>query len=354
VGFVRRDSSFVWPLATAMTAALLLMLRTASAAVQPLTPSTCRFPENEVSWLQRALEGWDQVSREFLAMEPAPLPWIVLFDASCVWHLAGEPAAWIQAQPISAGVTFRGAAVPVRAQTHNGTIFLPSGAPMSVEMKASTSLYRNGRAAFFVMAMPSVWQTREVSAPTRAEYLQGVFSHEMTHIRLLVPINRRVNDLVRQNDLAYPVNDDQIQQEFQRVHGFGAAFGKERDLFYRAALEADRERRRDLTRAALKMVRGRHARYFTGANATYAEIESLFLTMEGVGQWAAYRLNKARAGGNEAEALRLVRENRRYWSPEEGLALFLLIDALVPGWQPRIFSDTPASPFALLEEATER
>ena len=43
--------------------------------------------------------------------------------------------------------------------------------------------------------MPSVWQTKDVSKPTRAEYLQGVFSHEMTHTRLLVAINRRVREL---------------------------------------------------------------------------------------------------------------------------------------------------------------
>jgi hypothetical protein len=354
VGFLQRASSWVRPPATVAAFAALLMVQTAPAAAPSASPATCRFPDSEVSWLQRALDGWDQVSREFLATEPAELPWIVLFDGSCVWHLAGEAPTWIQAQPIATDLTFRGAAVPVRAQTHDGTLFLPSGAPMSVEMKASTSLYRNGRAAFFVMAMPSVWQTRDVSAPTRAEFLQGVFSHEMTHIRLIVPISRLVNDLVRKNDLAYPINDDQIQRDFQRVHGFAAAFSRERDLFYRAALDPDPGRRRELTRAALKLVRDRHARFFTGANAAYAEIESLFLTMEGVGQWAAYRLNKARAGGNEGEALRLVRENKRYWSQDEGLALFLLIDALVPGWQSRIFTDSPASPFTLLQEAVDR
>lgn len=354
VGFLRRASFCVSAPARAATLAALVTLQAAPAGAQPADPVTCRFPDSEVSWLQRALDGWDQVSREFLAMGPAPLPWIVLFDASCVWHLAGEPTAWIHAQPIPTSLTFRGDAVPVRATTHKGTLFLPSGAPMSVEMKASTSLYRNGRAAFVVMAMPSLWQTRGVSAPTRAEYLQGVFSHEMTHIRLIVPISRLVNDLVRKNNLAYPVNDDQIQRDFQRVHGFEAAFNRERDLFYRAALDPHPGRRRDLTRAALKLVRDRHARFFTGATTAYAEIESLFLTMEGVGQWAAYRLNKARAGGNESEALRLVRENRRYWSQDEGLALFLLIDALVPGWQSRIFTESPASPFALLREAVDR
>ena len=217
-------------------------------------------------------------------------------------------------------------------------------------MKASTSLYRNSHGAFFVMAMPSVWQTKEVSKPTRAEYLQGVFSHEMTHTRLLVGINRRVRELARKNELVYPINDDVIQAEFHRTHGFEAAFNRERDQFYRAALEPDPARRRDLTTKALDMVRLRHARFYTGPTAAYAELESLFLTMEGVGQWAAYKLTQLRAGGNDV-ALRLVRDNRKYWSQDEGLALFLLVDEMVPNWQSRIFTGTPASPFALLEEA---
>ncbi len=57
------------------------------------------------------------------------------------------------------------------------------------------------------------------------------------------------------------------------------------------------------------------------------------------------------AGGNDAEALRLVRDNKKYWSQDQGLALFLLVDALVPNWQARVFAPAPASPFALLEEA---
>jgi hypothetical protein len=129
---------------------------------------------------------------------------------------------------------------------------------------------------------------------------------------------------------------------------------RERDELYRAALEVDRSRQRKHLARALELVRARHARYFKGPNAAYAELETLFLTMEGVGQWAAYRLMNVRAGGRHVEALRIVRDNRRYWSQDEGLALFLLIDQLVPNWQSRIFTATPASPFALLEEALKR
>jgi hypothetical protein len=327
-------------------------LQGATTASQPSSdPAPCSFPAPEIDWIQRALNGWEQVSREFLRIDPTPLPWIVLFDASCIWHLSpdGDPGA--DARAISTTLTFAGAPVPVRAGRHDGTFLLPSGSSTTVEMKASTALSKNGRAAFFVMSMPSVWRTRDLSAPTRAEFLQGVFSHEMTHTRLLVAINRRVRELARNHDLVYPINDDVIQTEFQRTHGFEDAIKRERDHFYRAALETDPARRREIAMRALAMVRERQARYFKGSNQAYGELESLFLTMEGLGQWAAYRLTKARAGGRELEALRLVRDNRRFWSQDEGLALFLLIDELVPEWQSRIFTSTPASPFTLLGEA---
>ena len=332
--------------------AAALSLQSSTRALQaPLDPVPCTFPPHEITWVQRALDGWEQVSRQFLRIDSSPLPWIVLFDASCAWHLSSDTGATPDAVPVATTLSFAGSPVAVRARVHTGTVLVPSGASVSVEMKASTSLYRSDRAAFFVMAMPSVWQTKEVSAPTRAEYLQGVFSHEMTHTRLLVAINRRVRDLARRNELVYPINDDAIQAAFQRTDGFEAAFNRERDLFYRAAFEPDRARQEELASKALALMRARHARYFTGPSAAYAELEGLFLTMEGVGQWAAYRLARTRAGGNEAEALRLVRDNRKYWSQDEGLALFLLVDALVPNWQARVFAPSPASPSTLLEEA---
>jgi hypothetical protein len=309
----------------------------------------CTFTASEVAWIQRALDGWEQVSREFLRTDPDPLPWIVFYDNACVWHLNADSSI-AGARVIETTLTFAGRMVPVRGLTHTGTFLLPSGGPGEVEMKASTSLYRNGRAAFFAMAMPSVWRTKDVSGPTRAEYLQGVFSHEMTHTRLLPAVNGRVRELAQAHDLPLPMNDDVVQSVFEKVDGFEPAFNRERDHFFRAAAAPDAARRIELTRRGLEVARQRRARYFTGPNAAYAEIESLFLMLEGVGQWAAYRLSKARVG-HELEAIRLMRDDRRFWSQDEGLALFLLIDALVPGWQSRIFAGTPVSPYALLEEA---
>jgi hypothetical protein len=341
-----------WSVPFAVAAATALTIG-ASAAQPAKDGAPCTFPATEIDWLQRALNSWEQVSRDDLGMPPTTLPWIVLYDASCVWHLSPEPTPTIESRPIDTTLAFGGRPVPVRALTHGGWFILPNGAPQSVDVKASTSLYRNGTAAFFVMAMPSVWQSRDVSAPTRAEFLRGVFSHEMTHIRLLVPINRRVRELSRKHDLVYPMNDDVVQTEFEKVPGFQSMVNRERDRFYDAALEPDPAKQRRLAASALEMVRRRHAKYFTGDKAVYAELEGVFLTMEGVGQWAAYRANRAHLG-QEALAIRLVRDNRRYWSQDEGLALFLLLDAMVPDWRARVFSETPASPFTILETALAR
>ena len=338
-------------LISVVAAGTLALVLSARASQVPGDLRPCMFPPAEISWLQGALDGWERASRQFLHIDPSPLPRIVLFDASCVWHLAADGSPGPEPLPVAPNLTFAGSRVPVRAQAHTGTVQLPNGASIAVQMKASTALYRNDRAVFFAMSMPSVWKAKDLSAPARAEYLQGVFSHEMTHTRLLIPINRFVRELTRKNDLVYPINDDVIQAEFQRAHGFEAAFNRERDQFYRAAAEPDPVRRRELTVKALDLVHARHARYFTGPAAAYAELEILFLTMEGVGQWTAYRLARTRAGVSDAEALRLVRDNRKFWSQDEGLALFLLVDALVPGWQSRVFSAAPASPIALLEEA---
>ena len=313
-------------------------------------PNGCEFTQQEASWVQRALDGWDLVRRDFLKVDARQLPWIVLYDASCIWHFAAtDPKLVVDAKPIKTRFTFAGDQLDVLAMPHRGTVLLPNRVEIPIEIKASTALYRSGRATFFVMSMPSVWRRK----PYLDEYLQGVFSHELVHTLQLVNINRRLRQLIGTVDVPGRLNDDVIQARFQKEQGFARAMDRERELFYKATGASDKSHRNDLVRKALAIVRERHAKYFAGSNAVYHEIESLFLTMEGVGQWTAYRLTKARGqlGSSDADAMNLVREDRRYWSQDEGLALFLLIEAMVPNWQARMFDGLPPSPYTLLEDA---
>ena len=167
--------------------------------------------------------------------------------------------------------------------------------------------------------------------PISTRYLQGAFTHEMTHTQQLVQINRRLRQLIGSTELLGRLTDDVIQERFQKEQGFARLVERERDMLFRAAGLSDPALRRQIAIKALAMIRDRHARYYSGRNTPYAEIETLFLTMEGAGQWAAYKLIKARGvvGSSDAEVLKLVRDNRRYWSQDQGLALFLLLDVMV-------------------------
>ena len=339
-------------------AIILALSCVAPLAAQQVDEQTCELSAADAKFIQGGLDGWSRVSREFLRVEQRPLPWILLFNASCVWHLSPGPTVDARARAVTTSLTFDGAGIDVRAQQHRGTVQLPNGADVPVAVKASTALYRNGRIPFFVMSLPALWRSDPHYARSshRAEYLQGIMIHEMTHTRQLAAINRQVRELAKTNDLPLPINDDVVQARFRRAAGFERAYRQERDLFYQAAAQLDPAKQRAIARRALDLVHQRRARYFTGANRAYAEIESLFLTMEGVGQWAAYRFATSEAGAGEGrdDALALLRGRRGAWSEDEGLALFLLLDAVVPSWQEQVFAATPASPLDLLEGALGR
>ena len=325
-------------------------LRTAMASVFP-----CQFSDADTRGIQRVLDGWVQVSRDFLHVEPTPLPWIVLYDTSCVWHLAPDPTLLANATPVTTALSFAGGRIDIRAQPHGGTVVLPSGVELPARLPAATaSPYRDGTSAFVVLAMPEVWRLEPpyTKGPPMEEFVQQLLIYEMTHARQIGVIQRRLAELARTSALPSDLDADVVQKRFEGVPGFREAFEAERDMFLGAAGETDACRRQDLTAGALSMVRRRHARYFSGSNRVFAELEDLFLTQQGGARWAAYKFANARARSpSDADVFQFLGGNS--WSQEEGFALFLLLDAFVPGWQARISSPAPASPFLLLEEAVQ-
>ena len=235
-----------------VVAAALVLQLSAAASQAPVDLVPCTFPAAEITWLQRALDGWEQVSRESLRIDPAPLPWIVLFDASCVWHVSPDASPGPDARPVTTALSF--AAVPnpgARALSQGHVPAAERCADVGRDEGEHVALSQQPRRILRHGDAVGLADERGERADAR-RILQGVFSHEMTHTRLLVGINRRVRELARKNELVYPITDDVIQAEFQRTNGFEAAFNRERDQFYRAALEPDPARQRELTIKALE------------------------------------------------------------------------------------------------------
>jgi hypothetical protein len=70
-------------------------------------------------------------------------------------------------------------------------------------------------------------------------------------------------------------------------------------------------------------------------------LDVVFLTMEGAGQWLVYGYFRSPEGGSASAevALRETRRSQTQWSQDEGLALMLVLDRLLPDWRTRAFRD---------------
>jgi hypothetical protein len=315
--------------------AAILLASAALASPAAAQPSRCMPQESDGAWIQGAVESWTAARRDDLRLGSAELPWIVLFDASCTWQ-------------INRGST----ASPLTGTPHDGHISIPDGNVIDAAVTSFAATYGPDDRPFLVMALPSVWrkEPRHAANPDLERLMRSVFAHEMTHTEQAHGTAVQLREIDQRSPLPADLTDDIIQQRFAEVPGFREAYETERDLLFRAAAEPDAPRRRALATQALDAIMARRARYFSGADATYADLEDLFLNMEGVANWAGYRV-ALREIKNSADAITFMRRARS-WSQDEGLALFLVIDSLLPDWQPAVFGATPGSAFELLRKAT--
>jgi|CXWL01.1.fsa_nt_gi hypothetical protein len=318
-------------------------------------PAPCTLAPEERTWLAGAVGAWQRVSAEALALPPQSLPWMVLFDTACSWDLL--PAGSQESLPrgvgeVRAELTVGGDVLTLRGRAHLGAVRLPTGDTIPPQLTTFTGSYGSPASQpFFVFALPTVWRQtpRHQNEPGLDRLMRSVFAHEMTHTRQTRAFGEGLDELAAGHGLS-DLDDDVVQDTFGGRPDFRAAYEHERDLLYAAVRAADPRTRRGLASDALAAMRARRATHYVGATAFYAELEDVFLSMEGTANWAGYQVAVA-DGASADEALALMRRGGHHWSQDEGLALFLVIDALLPGWQSREFDAVPPSVADLLAAA---
>jgi hypothetical protein len=299
----------------------------------------CRLNAADSQWLAAAIRGWQRVGEPRLRLSAGvPLPHLVLFDPSCT-HDIDVAASW-----------------RVNSVPHGGRVRLPNGHVIPPIGVGITSPAANDSAIFLALALPESWRgdpryrgTND-SRASWERYLVGAFTHEMTHARMLPGLLSRSLEAAIFPDT---LEDNLVQRRFAAEREFARAVARETDLFYRAAQATSLRVRRDYVRAALGSVRLRREQYYIGDFADWAELEQTFLDLEGVAQWAAFghEPGSATAGSAFPRALARFRSSREFWSEDEGLAMILALDALVPDWQSRLISATPTTSLDLLTQA---
>ncbi len=248
---------------------------------------------------------------------------------------------------------FAAGEVLARGEAHGGSVRLPDGGQVPVAITSFAATYRApDERPFLAMALPGVWRQvpRHADDAALGRLMRAVFAHEMTHTRQAGGLGAAVTALAERHGLGDELDDDVIQTLFGERPGFRGLYEAERDLLYAAASEPDPARRRALAARAAAAIAARRARFFTGSEAFYADLEELFLGLEGAANWVGYRVARSE-GAETAAAIDFMRRGGRRWSQDEGLALFLVIDRGVPGWQRRVLSARPAAVFDLLAEA---
>jgi len=287
----------------------------------PVAAQSCRMGEADRAWLVAALEQWRIAEVRHLARPASSLPTVVAIDGSCTFLLPEGDFDRAEGQP------------------HGETVVLPDGA----EAPLGPISFASGEGGYFAMSLPSVWREAGVDSPLGLETLMtGVLLHEMMHIRQTALAAMTLGDAAQRVGVSDDeLTDDIVQQRFGDDPDYVAAYTAERDALFAAATAANDDEARRLAAEALALMRARRERWFTDDRAGFTELDDVFLTMEGMGQWLIYSYFLSAAGGSQAPevALPAVRRGGRWWSQDEGLALMLVVDRLLPGWQARAFQD---------------
>lgn len=319
-----------------MRRAMIVVALIAFLAPAPALAATCVMSKSERGWIESSLGAWRQMERR-LQLPRQPAPTIVLFNQSCRFERRAGGPAWV-------------------GERHKGMIRLPDGGTAPAQVTSFAGSNEKTGEPFFVMALPSVWTAAKLPIARTPLGLTGVFLHEFSHTRQTPALASVFEAAERLHKMEDDFSDDSLQEHFRGNPAYAADAQRERDLLWAAALELDPAKARELARQALGAMEARQTRWFVGPESYWKAYDDLFLTMEGFGQWVAYAwLSDPKGGGLSGEAARQrMRGSRKWWSQEEGLALFLVINRFVPHWPQRAFAVRPALGIDLLREAAAR
>lgn len=321
-------------IAAVLLSAVVQSPATAAPTVAPPQGVECVDRSATRAWADAALSAWSLASGEILRLQRPISPDILLFDSSCAWRLTPSDEETYRAS---------GAA-------HGGSIEAPDGArlPVGVTAFAAPGTER----PFFVMAAPEIFRRAVADSPDPDALLLAVFVHEITHTQQIPSLGRRIDALVARG-LPEDVDDDVVQRRFGERPGYRAAYERERDLLFAAAAARDLATARRLAGQAAAAMQQRRVRWLSGDETIYAEAEDAFLVFEGAANWTAYAWLIHPNGGAKSpqDALPLLRRSGRFWSQDEGLALFLVLDRLLPDWRERAFAANPPGALTMLQAA---
>ena len=323
------------------------------AIVTGATPATLKNKNENLDWLQNWFSAWELISKElfFLPADPAPL--MLFFDKEYVYTTSAISAP---VADIINGPSLLGEKLIWRKAVHNGQLTLPDGQKIPVGlMTFAAPLKDANRKSFFVMAAPPYWKEAGVESPELGieNLLTGVFLHEFAHTHQMQGIGARVDEIDSTHKFNMALSDDIVQDHYKKDSVYVRLFRAETNKFYEAVFAHSEKGARILASKALSLLKKRQATYFKGEKVILVELDNIFLSMEGLGQYTAVAWLTHPEGADMPfeKAVNGFRRKGSQWSQEEGLALFLILNRLTKtDWPNDIFGKRPKHVIELLEK----
>ena len=305
---------------------LLLITVILCSGNKPVADNKLKSEEHE--WIWNWINSWNFISRSTFALENTTPPKILFYDDQYVYTNSSISAP--------RGVHFSGPGlydqeINWSKQLHNDTLVLPDNKKVPLQLMTFAAPMEEG--SYFVMPAPGYWKKVGLKNDivSTNKMLNGIFVHEFAHTRQMETISQKLLGFQQSGKFNYPINDDIVQNYFQNDTAYTRQFRTEVDRFYNLLTIQNLSTLKSETKRCLEVYKTRQQDYLLPINSHLAEMEDLFLTMEGIGQYAMLSYYLSENGGNLSfeNALMATRHNKRWWSQEEGLALILVYEKLV-------------------------
>jgi hypothetical protein len=278
--------------------------------------------------INKWFSAWKLVSKDLYKIDNVKPVDFVFFDDKYVYSTSNVT--------IEKGIEVKGCnlmnlKLNWKKKLHNDLLTLPDKSVVPINlMSFAAEIPNDSNKSFFVMPLPSFWLNSGVTSKELGteNLITGVFIHEFSHSQQMQNFGKKITEFEKSNDFGIEFNDDIVQNIFEKDSAYLKGYKDEIDLLFGSIRNATIDK--NSAKEGLTLLKQRQEKYFQGNYKNLKQIDDFFLTMEGLGQYSMYLWLINPNGGNIKKeiAIQGVKRGGKWWSQDEGFALFLILDKL--------------------------
>lgn len=271
-------------------------------------------------------KAWELISKDVFQLKGNEQTWFVFFDTAFVYTTSPITG---QGGDIIDGPQLFGEKQVWYKKPHKGALLLPDSSQKKIQMMTYASNTKDKEVkAFFVMPLLSFWENEKIDDRGIGldKFTTGVFTHEFAHTQQLGSLDKfgKYFEAYIKKHGTDNFGDDMMQNIYEKDSIIISLYNKELAAFTIAGI-IEENKRKTATHDALKIFEDKHKLILNRDQRDLKIIDDIWLTMEGIGQYAMYEYLINPKGGNFSKDKAYNAVKTKYWSQEEGFAMFYLL-----------------------------